>query len=412
MAPNASAQTAAPPAVLASPQNSISPDIPANGRPLSLAEALELANRRNLDLAAARLRRAFTLGGILTARQFPNPTITFGAARDIPHENLLLEETLELGGKRGRRMELARQENALVDLDIHVLERDVRRKVRTAYYTAALARQRTEQLQAALGLTERLDEIAKTRFEAGDIPQLEVLQADLEVARARANVEVSRQQERIGFTELNGLLNEPPDVARDLSDALDVLPAGAPLGELTRRAAQANAELQRIAQETKIEQSRLALLRAARIPDLGIQAGVDLNAPPDYRVGLRGQVSVVVPLFARNQGAIAQSTANTSVLNAQLSAMRRAIDTRVAQAFYILQAKQTQVNLYSTALVPAARRIESLAEESYREGKANILSVVDARRNVQQIEREYLDSLFELQSAFADMELAVGESLD
>ena len=76
-----------------------------------------------------------------------------------------------------------------------------------------------------------------------------------------------------------------------------------------------------------------------------------------------------------------------------------------------LVARQTQVDLYGGKLLPASRRLADMAEESYKAGKANILTVIDAQRNAQDVEKTYLDSLFSLQSAFAGLEETVGAPL-
>ena len=53
-----------------------------------------------------------------------------------------------------------------------------------------------------------------------------------------------------------------------------------------------------------------------------------------------------------------------------------------------------------------------LAEESYREGRESILVVLGAQRDVQQLQLDYLQSLFGLHSAFAELEETVGAALD
>src|SRR6202158_5774061 len=50
------------------------------GTPLTLGDALDRANRQNLELATARLRRAVSQAGIRIAGQLPNPSIIFYAA--------------------------------------------------------------------------------------------------------------------------------------------------------------------------------------------------------------------------------------------------------------------------------------------------------------------------------------------
>src|SRR5580698_946788 len=80
-----------------------STDAPA-GRRLPLSEALSLADRQNLDLAAARLRHAVAAAGIIIAGARPNPTVSFSATRDTPHESLFADLPLEVWGQRGKRI--------------------------------------------------------------------------------------------------------------------------------------------------------------------------------------------------------------------------------------------------------------------------------------------------------------------
>jgi outer membrane protein TolC len=140
--------------------------------------------------------------------------------------------------------------------------------------------------------------------------------------------------------------------------------------------------------------------------------GTDFNSPGDFRVGPRSQLSLTLPLYARNQGQIAQSLASQQVLENEAAAAARAVEGRVEAGYFDLKAQQTQVELYRDQLLPVARQAEGLAEESYRAGKVGILAVVEAQRSVQDTDRSYLESLFTLQSLFAALEETVGEPLD
>ncbi len=379
---------------------------------LTLQSALELADKQNLDLAAARRRRAVALAGIQIAKQRPNPSVNFSALRDTPHESLFFTQPLELGPKRQRRIEVARQEGALTDAEIAVLARLVRRTAREAFYRALLARAETERLGGVLKLTQRLKQIAQDRFEVGDVAQLEVIQADLEASRAQADFEVAQQRERVSLSQLNALLNEPASTAWELTGGLAETLPDISQEELFRRAANSNPELQRLAQEQKVEQSRRELLKAERIPNLDLEFGADFNSPPDFRTGPRSQVTLEMPLFTRNQGQIAQSVASEQVFANEATAAARAIQGRVDAGYLDFQAQRTQVTLYRDRLLPVARQAEGLAEESYRAGKVGILAVIAAERDVQEADRTYLDSLFTLQSIFAALEETVGEPLD
>jgi cobalt-zinc-cadmium efflux system outer membrane protein len=379
---------------------------------LTVQEALELADKQNLDLAAVRRQRAVALAGIQIAKERPNPTANFTALRDEPHEGLFFDQPIEIGGKRARRIDVARQEGALTEVDIAALVRQVRRSTREAYYAAAYARAESERLARVVELARRLELIAKERFNAGDVAQLEVMQTGLEVSRAETDLEVARQREIVSMSELNALLNEPAKKAWELAGTLEDNTPTARLEELLNRAYQSNPDLQHLGGEKKVEESRRSLLKAERIPDLVLDAGIDFNSPRDFRYGPRSQVSIGLPLFTRNQGEIAQSFASEHVLEAQTAATERSVSARVEATFYDLEAQRTQVRLYHDRLLPVARQLESLAEESYRAGKTNILTAIQAQQDVQSVESSYLQSLEQLQDLYAGLEETVGGAVD
>lgn len=402
-------------ALLLAPPSSSEPPAPAPAAttpPLTLAAALDLAARRNLDLVAARLRRSVAQAEVQVAGQFPNPAVIVSASQDTPHGSLVVDQPLPVGGRRGRGIEVAQRAAALTDLEIEALERRVRRETREAYYGLLAARASTAQRADALALARRLRATAQARFDSGDVPRLEVIQADLEVARAEADLTVQRQDERVALSRLNALLNEPADTACEAAGSLEDAPPMQSMADLASRAERSNPDLERLAQEIVIEEGRGALLRAERVPDLTVELGADFDSPGEFRVGPRGGLGIELPLFSRKQGELARSAAAIRTLESETEAARRAVAARVEAAYYEWNARQTQVDLYRRSLVPAARDLEGLAEESYRAGKANLLTVLDAQRNVQQVGREYRDSLLALQAAFAELEETVGEALD
>jgi cobalt-zinc-cadmium efflux system outer membrane protein len=379
---------------------------------LAIQEALDLADKQNLDLAAARRRRAAALAGIQIARQRPNPSANFTTLRDEPHEGLFFDQPVEIGGQRGRRIDVARQEGALTEIEIAALARQVRRSTREAYYAAAYARAESARLAHVVELAKRLGQIAEDRFKTGDVAQLEVIQTGLEVSRAEADLEVARQREKVSTSQLNALLNEPAAKAWELAGTLEDTTPTARLEDLLSRAYQSNPDLQHLGGEKKVEESHRSLLKAERIPNLDFEAGVDFNSPRDFRYGPRGQISIGLPLFTRNQGEIAQSLANERVLEAETAATERSVSARVEAAFYDLEAQRTQVLLYRDRLLPVARQLESMAEESYRAGKTNILTAIEAQQAVQSVESSYLQSLEQLQDLYAGLEETVGGAVD
>jgi outer membrane protein TolC len=250
------------------------------------------------------------------------------------------------------------------------------------------------------------------RFEAGDVAQLDVIQSDVELARLKADYEMARASERSADTQLAALLALPLDHSPELDGRIEDLPKPVALESATQTALEHNPDLQRATQDIQVEQRRLSLAKAQRIPNLDLQAGTDLNSPPDFQVGPRGQIAVSMPIFYHGQGEVAQSAARLEFLRLSLEAVRTAATAKVAVAFFDYSAKLKQSQQYSDLIIPQSVRLQQMARESYTEGKSNLLVVIDAQRKLTDTQKAYLDSLFATQSAFAVLEEVVGESLD
>ena len=379
---------------------------------LDLRTALERAETENPELRAARQQRALALAGLQTARQIPNPVITFEALRDTPHQGLLWDQPVELGGKRGARIAVAREEQKATELDIGILARQVRHRTREAFYRSLLTRAQSEQARVTLDLGQRLRDSVEQRYEAGDVAQLDVIQADVELARVKTDYELARALERSADAQLAALLALPLDRSPALQGRLEELPAPITLEAVTQAALQYNPDLQRAAQDIQLEQRRLRLAKAQRIPNLDLQVGTDLNAPPEFQVGPRGQIGISLPIFYHGQGEVSQSAARVEFLRLSLDAQRTAAAARAAVAFFDYEAKRRQAQQYSDTILPQTLRLQQMASESYTEGKSNLLVVIDAQRRLSDVRKVYLDSLFAAQSAFAALEEVVGEPLD
>ncbi len=79
-------------------------------QPLTLDSALQTAFANNPDLAAAQWEIDIAEGGRQQAGLIPNPVASWDAEdtrRDSRTTSIKLSQTLELGGKRGARIEVA-----------------------------------------------------------------------------------------------------------------------------------------------------------------------------------------------------------------------------------------------------------------------------------------------------------------
>jgi cobalt-zinc-cadmium efflux system outer membrane protein len=384
------------------------PPQPAGGAPLTFSAALELATARNLGLEAARRQRAIREAQVRAAGQWANPEVGFEATQDAPHENLTFGLPVEIGGQRGKRIAVAKEELTLADLDVRAEMIVLRRNLRQAFYGLLAADERARIAGEVAGLAERVKATALARFEEGAAPRLEVLQADLGLARAEAEADLARSGRASALADLNAVLNQPPGQAVAVAGDLAESPAVPDFTRAMAMANQSSVELLSADREAAVEGRRLALLKAERVPTPTVTFGLPMHAPDEFDIGKSIGVTMTVPIFNRNQGEIAGSQATIDQVRARRDSVHRVIESRVFAALARLGAQRKQLEAYRARLVPAAVELAGLAEESYKAGRDPVLALLDAERSLRDVRREYLQALVEYQAALADLEEVIG----
>ena len=383
-------------------------DAQAPAAPLTFGAALELAASRNLDLAAARRQRAIREAQVRVARQWANPAVGFEVTKDSPHENLTFDFPLPLGGVRGRQIALAKEELTLADLDEKAAMRMLRRNLRQAFYGVLGADERVRLAEDVLALVQRTREATVARFEEGASPRLDVLAADLGLARAQSDLAMARSTRTSALAALNAVLNQAPGQAVAVTGDLAEAPPSPEFARAMTLAAASNGDLLAAEREAAVEERRLSLIRAERVPQPTVTFGLPMNAPGEFSVGAAVGVSMNVPLFNRSQGEIAQSQAVIDQIHARRDAARRTVESAVFGALARIEAQRARVESFRTRVIPAATELAALAEESYKAGRSPLLVLIEAQRSLRDAKRDYLDALEEFQSALADLEEVIG----
>ena len=121
---------------------------------------------------------------------------------------------IERGGKRRRRIEVATAQAKSGEAEIARLVADTRNQVRRAYFALSAAQRRVEETAELQRLAERARDTARARFELGDVPRLDVLQAELAAAQAASETDKARGLLVGARAALNALLGRPLDSPR------------------------------------------------------------------------------------------------------------------------------------------------------------------------------------------------------
>jgi cobalt-zinc-cadmium efflux system outer membrane protein len=386
--------------------------------PLTLEEAVVVAIASNPDLAAARLGREEARARQDVARERPNPELSFEEQDpELPRDAATLAFPIETAGKRRRRIALAEAQTRSGDAAIARLTMEVRNEVRRAYFGLTAAQRRAGEATELQRLAESARDAARARFEAGDVPRLDAVQADLAAAEAAGEADRARGSLIGARAALNSLLRHPLDeplVLADAANAADTAPGAGgvpPLDEAVRVALGASAELSALDLGIAEQQAQVELARAEAVPDVTVAGTVTHESPPEFTWGSRAALTVELPIFTRGRSRVRLEEATL----ARLRAEREAAAARVRGAVYAAAANaevQRQALLrFRDRILPQAAEVESMAEDAYRSGQTGLASLLQSLQSVHDLRLQAVQAEADYQTALADLEQALGAPL-
>jgi cobalt-zinc-cadmium efflux system outer membrane protein len=379
--------------------------------PLTFRQAVDLALAANPGLGAARLQQEVARAGIGVARQRPNPELTIEETNELPHDLATLAQTFETAGKRRRRSELAEAGVLTREAELARAVADLRSRVRRAFYTLVAEQRRLAETEGLLRLAERTRDVARARFASGDVPRLDVLQAELATAQAENDYQAAVGVVKGAQAGLNALL------ARPSLQAPIVVSGGLEDGtipdvEATVRALLAsNAEITALDRGIAEQQAKVALTRAEQVPDPTVAGTVTHDALPEFNWGWHAAVTIALPIFTRRRAAVQVEELTLDQLRAARAARAAEITGEVWAAAAKATAQQGQVQRFHDQILPQAEEVERMAEDSYRSGQTGLPALLQALQATRDVRLRALQAGADYQTALADLESAMGAPL-
>lgn len=377
---------------------------------LTLDTALQNAFANNPELAAARWEIDIAEGGRQQAGLIPNPVVSWDAEdtrRDSRTTTIKLSQTLELGGKRGARVDVATRAQDAAALTLEQRRNGLRADVIDSYYAALRAQERLDLAQRSLALAERGLVVANGRVSAGKSSPVEATRAQVQLSEIR--LELNRAQ--IGLTDAYRRLaastgSATPDfqaVASQRESTPVLPPAALLLARLEQTAELRLAELQVLQNEAGV-----GLEKAQRIPDLDVSIGSQYDASVRERVNVVG-VSMPIPLFNRNQGNVLAASRRADQARDLRNAAELRLRTETRQALDLWQTANTEVRAFNQQILPAAQNAVDSATRGFEMGKFNFLDVLDAQRTLIAARTQYLTATAQATDAWVRIERIYGD---
>jgi cobalt-zinc-cadmium efflux system outer membrane protein len=387
----------------------LSAQAPAPPSVLTIQTAIEQALARNPAIAAARLGGAVNAAERLVAAERLNPELSVEIERETPKQAFALAMPLELGGKRERRIAVSDATVAVGEAELASTVAQIRNDVRRAYFDAVVADARLALLREQRDLAQRTRDTAQARFDSGDVPRLEIVQADLALATTDNDVTGAQGAATAARTKLNALLGLPLDTVSSLSTAMDE--GGATAVAVAPDVVSHSTSVLVLDREIDAQRAKLRLAQALRTPDITPTATLTHDADPEFTFGWRAGLALTLPVFTSHQPGVLVEQKMLEQLSAERDATLRKITADVSAATTTAESQRQVYLRYRDTIVPQAQQVEQLAQDAYQLGQTGIAALLQALQSTREVRLKAIDAASQFQTSLADLERAIGAPL-
>jgi len=415
---------------------------------LTVEEAVEIALLNNAELQAAWMNIGMAKADLIQAGLLSNPTLAMAfrlpAGGGLTAIDLDIAQNIADLWQIPPRKRVAERSLERVVLEIAYQATELVAEVKADYFAALGTEERLKIARENLEVTRTTLELTRFRQQAGAGSALDInlargvmLEAQLAVDRARLAAAEARRK----LATTLGLMIDADELvlATSLPDPPAYKLARGPLKE-TALAERLDSRAMRAAVRAAEERLVLEYRRVFPLLELGFsleqdaskaQGGRDiladtarasiasgrLSAPEieprsardsNRDVTLGPSFTLELPIFDQNQAQIARARYELEQTMRRLDQLERIITQDVFSAVDQAETAWRIARFYREEVLPQARQNLDISQESYRAGKASIMSVLDAERTYLAARDAYAGALEEAAAVVPRLERTIG----
>jgi len=282
------------------------------------------------------------------------------------------ETTISLGwaiepGLRGGRIGVARERSERAQLDAKILRMDVAAETAQRFLTALQSQEHLATTENAVALGHRMVTAVERRMDAGRATIAEVSRARAELATLQLAREDVSHEKSVAYHRLAAQWGETrPAFSHVVGNLLD-LPAPVSFEALLTRI-EGNPELARLLSEERIADAQLKLARARRWPRMIPSFGARRFETTDDWALVAG-MKLELPIFDRNQGAVAASRAAVARVRADAEAMRVRARTTLYAIYQELEHSAHRAEILRDEVIPRFEESMTDTRRAYKLGR-------------------------------------------
>ncbi|PYS05010.1 MAG: hypothetical protein DMG12_08800 [Acidobacteria bacterium] len=389
-----------------------------NFSPLTLQRVVSLYIERNLELQAERYRLERTKADAIAARLRPNPGVSVMAenlrvsgpvaASRLYELGATYSETIELGGKRKLREQVAAVTISAGEARVANAMRKGIAEVKRLYFQAVLARRDIEVAIENRQMFQQLVQFNLARFQEGAIPEADLIKVRLERIKFDSALKQAELRERQAMIQLAENLEDDAIAKQVVAGEVDLRILNPDLDTLLETALRERPDVQAAQREVEAAKEKIALEEARARADISPFVGYKRLANDNT---VMFGVNLPLKVRDRNQAGIARAQADQKAAGALREVAKSHTTAEVKAAYEAFQTAREQVQTFRDELLNQADESRSIALAAYEEGATPLLSLLEAQRTRAEVRQQYVRTLFDYQISLSELELAVGKEI-
>lgn len=386
----------------------------AGGDSVAFEDVLALVRARHPLFQETRVRTQAAIGLIRQARLRPNPELAFdveqfsGGYDGFSQSELSasVNQRLELFGKRSARALVASADSSGTAWQNQTAVFVLYVEARIRFTSVLHAQQRLLLMRESEQLARELAQAAQERVSSGATLLADQLLGELAVSEALLDVQQSESELNIARRSLAALWGGSEQDVAAVGGSIWV-PSRTPSVEAVDTLVSAALPVHSLTLESRRLGAQSEAEKKASRPDLTVGGGVKRIQADDVNTFLFG-VSIPLPLFDRNQGAIASLDA----LRAATEERRRAEAWRVQSEARGLLERANQLtaryHMIDRALAPKYEETFETLRSAYQTGRLSYADLLESQRRLVALRLERNDLALSINATVADLERLTG----
>lgn len=404
--------------------------VAAQPRQLTMADVITGALQSSYQLVAVdkQVAAAQTYLDRSSAWLPSNPTVTGGASasdskftttlpnnqqgpseRFGPSYTFTAEQTFEVAGQRGLRMDVAERGLEASRHDRDNTEANIRAKAKKAFVAALASDAKAKLAHRSTALIQQVNS-AFDPNPSSDRERIAFNTSNMQLYRQRRRAAGADRDRGAAYREVKRLAGIAPELEITLVGELEGKPRPIPaLDELRTGLADRRADVAAYRSLVARSDAELSLAKRTAIPDVSVFGFVSrFDSGDDTETSGGGSLGVTLPIFQGNGASIPDAISERQRAMAELEDLERLVDANLVTAY--ANSREAEANLDTTLkeILPRARENVELQKNRVHKGEVRSYDIVDydlelvtAEEELITAQRAYTDALIELEKAAA-----------